>query len=388
MQGNSGIASSMEKYGIGAYSMKGVALVRGEGEFVFDADGNRYIDCISGHGSTNLGHAHPAVVQAVRGQAGKLIGCPKTFYNDAALSVRDELHLIAPKELWGMFFCNSGTEAVEAALKLARACTKKKDFVACIGSFHGRRMGSLSLTWSKKYREAFEPLLGGVRHVRFGDAGAIESAIGEQTAAVILEPIQGEVGVKIPPEGYLRQVREICDEKGVLLILDEVQTGFARTGLNFECEREGVVPDAMCLAKSMAAGLPIGAIIAREGLKFGPKQHGSTFGDNPLVCAAAAAAMRAIREERLAQRSALEGGLFLSRLAKMKGNGTVNDVRGRGMMIALEVAKPPDQCVKAALSRGLLVFPGGESAIRAYPPLIASRASLDRAASILEEVLS
>jgi len=387
MASNAEIVGRESRFDSGAYGMKNIALVRGKGELVWDADGKEYIDCISSHGSANLGHCHPRVVEAVRRQAEVLMSCPKTFYNDRSAEFKEALAAAVPKGLDRMFLCNSGTEAVEAGAKLARVHTGRKNFVAFIGGFHGRTMGALSLTWNKKYREKFEPLIAGVRHVRFGDIAALEQAVDENTAAVVVEPIQGENGVKIPPEGYLRGVRELCDRKGALMIADEIQTGFGRTGLMFECMRENVLPDIMCVAKSVAAGLPMGVMLSLGNVKFGPKEHGNTFGDNPLVCAAGAAALKAIAEEKLVERSASEGARLMQRLSALKGRGKVVDVRGRGMMIAIELSDAPGKYVSACIERGLLVFPAGETVIRVYPPLVAKRENLDRAASILESVL-
>ncbi|MFA6036297.1 MAG: aspartate aminotransferase family protein, partial [Candidatus Micrarchaeia archaeon] len=379
MASNSEIVARESRFDSGAYGMKNIALVRGKGELVWDADGKEYIDCISSHGSANLGHSHPKVVEAVRRQAEVLMSCPKTFYNDRSAEFKEALISVAPKGMEGMFLCNSGTEAVEGGVKLAKAATGRKNIVAFIGAFHGRTLGALALTWNKKYREPFEPLMPGVRHIRYGDADALAAAVDGNTAAVVMEPIQGENGVKIPPVGYLKRAREICDAKGAMLVLDEIQTGFGRTGLMFECMREGVVPDVMCLAKSVAAGLPMGVVLARQGVHFKPKEHGNTFGDNPLICAAGAAAIGALVQEKLVERSASEGARFMQRLAALKGHGKVVDVRGRGMMIAIEVADAPGRYVSACIEKGLLVFPAGETVIRVYPPLVASRESLDKA---------
>ncbi len=372
----------------GAYAKRKIALVRGKGELVYDADGREYIDCISGHGSSNLGHCHPRVVEAVKQQAGLMLNCPETLCNDRRAELEEKLVSVAPKGLEKIFFTNSGTEAVEAALKLVRSATGKKQYVAMIGGFHGRTMGSLTLTWNRKFREPFEPLIEGVERSRYGSVEALEKAVGDETAAVFLEPILGETGVRIPPEGYLKQVRELCTERGVLMVLDEIQTGFGRTGLMFECMREGVVPDVMCIAKSMAGGLPMGAVLMQGNLGFKPKEHGSTFGGNPLVCSAASATIDALREEKLVERSASEGEYLLGELKKLEGVGKVSEVRGRGLMIAVEVADAPGKYINAAAERGLLTFPGGETAIRIYPPLVVQRSSSERIVEVMRAVFS
>jgi len=386
---NQDIANVESRFDSGAYAMRHIALVRGMGEMLYDADGKEYIDCISSHGSSNLGHCHPRVVEAIRKQSEAMISCPKTFYNDRSAALKEALSSVAPAGLWNIFLSNSGTEAIESAMKLARSASGgKKNFIAMIGGFHGRTMGGLSLTWNKKYKEFCEPLVPGVKYVRYGDAAALAQAIDENTAAVFLEPIQGESGVRMPPEGYLREVRELCTQKGVLLVFDEIQTGIGRTGLMFECMREKVSPDIMCIAKSLAAGLPIGAMLAREDLRFKPKEHGSTFGDNPLVCAAGTAVINAITQEGLLERAEREGARLMQNLKALEGKGKVTQVRGRGMMIGIELADAPGMYVNEAIDKGLLVFPAGETVIRVYPPLVARREVLDRAAGILEEVLA
>ena len=377
-----------DRFTSGAYAKRKVALVRGRAEFVYDADGKEYIDCISGHGSSNLGHCHPRVVEAVKMQSGNMLNCPESVYNDRRAELEEKLVSISPRGIGRVFLTNSGTEAVEGAMKLSRSATGKKDFVAMIGAFHGRSMGALSLTWNRKFREPFEPLIPGVKRARYGDAGSMEGAIDGNTAAVFLEPILGETGVRIPPPGYLKEVRELCDRKDALMVLDEIQTGFGRTGLMFECMREGVVPDVMCVAKSIAGGLPMGAVLMREGIAFRPKEHGSTFGGNPLVCAAASAAIDALRDERLVERSASEGEYLLRKLKELEGVGKAREARGRGLMIAVELADAPGRYINDAAERGLLTFPGGETAIRVYPPLVVQRKSCDRIREILGEVLS
>ncbi|VVC02433.1 [LysW]-aminoadipate semialdehyde/glutamate semialdehyde transaminase [Candidatus Burarchaeum australiense] len=387
---NRDIANIESRFDSGAYAMRGMALVRGMGDLVYDADGKEYIDCVSSHGSSNLGHCHPRVIEAIRRQAELMISCPKTFYNDRSAALKEALSGVAPAGLTNMFLVNSGTESVEAAMKLARSAAGggRKNFVATIGGFHGRTMGALSLTWNKRYKEFCEPLVPGVKYARYGDAASLEQAIDENTAAVFLEPIQGESGVRIPPEGYLREVREICTRRGALLVLDEIQTGFGRTGLAFECLREKVTPDIMCVAKSMAAGLPIGAMLARSDLKFKPKEHGSTFGDNPLACAAGAAAIHAMVDEELPARAAAEGAKLMQSLKELEGNGKVREVRGRGLMIGIDLADAPGRYVNAAIEKGLLVFPAGETVIRVYPPLVVQRKTCERIREILGEVLA
>lgn len=271
------------------YAKRPVVIVRGKGALVWDTEGKEYIDCVAGHGVSLTGHCHPKIVEAIKRQAEKLITCPGILYNDARAELVEKLAKIAPKGLTRTFLSNSGTEAVECAIKVARKYTGKKEIIAMTKGFHGRSLGALSATWEKKYREPFEPLVPGFNHVKFGDADEVREAINENTAAVIVEPVQGEAGIYPAPEGYLKELREICDEKDVLLIFDEIQSGLGRTGEMFACMHWGVTPDIMTLAKGIAGGVPMGATIAREEVMNSLKEgeHGTTFGGNPLACAAA-----------------------------------------------------------------------------------------------------
>jgi acetylornithine/LysW-gamma-L-lysine aminotransferase len=292
----------------GVYPKRPLTLVRGLGARVWDADGHEYIDCAGGQGAANLGHAHPAIVRAVSEQASRLISCPEIFYNDQRALLLERLTSVAPPGLERAFLCNSGTEAVEAALKFARLSTGRREVVAAMRGFHGRTMGALSATWTRAYRAPFEPLVPGFRHVPYNDASAMQDAMTPDTAAVILEVVQGEGGVHPCDPGYLTDVKAMCEARGVLLILDEVQTGYGRTGKMFACEHYGVRPDMMCIAKSMAGGMPMGACLI--GPRVGPlpaMAHGSTFGGNPLACAAALATLEVIDAENLPDRAARLG---------------------------------------------------------------------------------
>jgi len=287
------------------------------------------------------------------------------------------------------FFCNSGAESVEAALKLAGKQTGKSGFIAAEHAFHGRTISTLSATYEQKYRRPFAPLLlKTVTFVPYNDAEAIRQAITEETAAVILEPIQGEGGIRIPAPGYLTEVREICTEHDVLLILDEVQTGFGRTGKWFGKEHDEVEPDIMTLAKAMGAGFPIGAMLAREGLEFGPGEHASTFGGNPLACAAALASLQVIEAEGLVERSREFGSYVLERARSMLASrAVVREIRGKGLMIGIELRKPCGELVAKALDRGVLINCTADTVIRLVPPLVIPKADLDTVLALLEELL-
>jgi acetylornithine/LysW-gamma-L-lysine aminotransferase len=365
-------------HGSGVYPKRPIALVRGLGARVWDADGNEYVDCAGGQGAANLGHAHPAIVAAVSEQVGKLISCPEIFYNDQRALLLERLTSAAPAGLERAFLCNSGAEAVEAALKFARLGTGRHEVVAAMRGFHGRTMGALSATWNRAYREPFEPLVPGFRHVPYNDTAAMQNAINPQTAAVILEAVQGEGGVHPSDPGYLADVKAMCETQGALLILDEVQTGFGRTGKMFACEHFDVQPDLMCVAKSLAGGLPMGACLI--GPRVGPlpaMAHGSTFGGNPLACAAALATLEVLREEDLPDRSARLGEYLKERLEAMH-NPLVRQVRGLGLMIGIELRVKVTPVLQALQARGVLALPAGATVLRLLPPLVIEREELDR----------
>jgi len=317
--------------------------VRGEGSVVWDAEGNEYIDLTSGISSLNMGHRHPRVVRAVREQLERVALSARILLNENQIMLADKLAEVTPGDLEYCFFTHSGTEAVEGALKLARAATGRTDFVAAKNSFHGKSMGALSASGKDDYKEPFRPLVPGFSHVAFGDADALEAALTDRTAAVILEPIQGEAGVIVPPDDYLPRVRDLCDQNGSLLILDEVQTGLGRTGRDFACQHWDVVPDIMTLAKSLGGGvMPLGAIVGREMVfRVFDKQfliHSTTTGGNPLACAAGLAALEVLAQERLAHQAARKGKYVMERLHEMSDrlDGALAEVRGKGLHIGME----------------------------------------------------
>ena len=373
----------------GAYSKRGIALVRGNQEFVFDSEGRKYVDFIAGHGSVVLGHCNPRIVETIKSQSQILSVCNESFYNDKRAELTETLCKIAPQGLEKVFLTNSGTEAVEAAFKLARSTTGKKEIIAVIGGFHGRTLGALSLTWRKDFKEPFIPLLSDVKHVRYDNSDEIKKAISSNTAAVIIEPVLGEGGVRIPHEGYLKEVREVCDETGVLMVLDEVQTSFGRTGAFFACNRENVSPDIMCLAKGIANGFPMGAMLSRGDLKFKPKTHGSTFAGNPLACAISLAVIEELQTQNLPQRSKSEGRRFVEKLQSIaKENKKIAEVRGIGLMVALELKAVAQPFLQKMQEDGLLALPSGETILRFLPPLNTQQSSFDSACETIERVLA
>ena len=422
------------RYTSGVYPKRPLAIVRGQGAHVWDADGNEYIDCVGGQGAANLGHAHPAIVKAVSEQAARLISCPEIFYNDQRARLLARLVEVAPVGLERAFLCNSGAEAIEAALKFARLSTGRAGVVAAMRGFHGRTMGALSATWSPQYREPFEPLLPGFSHVPFNDLAALERAVGAGTAAVLLEAVQGEGGVHPAHPEFLLGAQALCRERGALLIVDEIQTGYGRTGRLFACQHYGIEPDLLAVAKSMAGGLPMGACLI--GPRVGPIRpmtHGSTFGGNPLACAAALATLDVMQrtsppgplsfdqaqdksyEERgraaplpspgepvlssskeglgvgvgetLPERAARLGDYLLDRLRRIE-SPLIREVRGLGLMVGVELKVKVTPILQALQALGVLALPAGGTVLRLLPPLVIEQADLERVVTVIEKVLA
>jgi acetylornithine/N-succinyldiaminopimelate aminotransferase len=364
------------------YGRYDIVLESGKGCIVRDIKGREYIDCVAGIAVNNIGHCHPKLVAAIKEQAGKLIHVSNLYYTAVQAELAKELAGITGMSR--VFFCNSGTEAVEAAMKLARVTTGKTDFVAVEKSFHGRTMGSLSVTYKDIYRNPFKPLVQEEKFVPYDDAGALADAITENTAAVIVEPIQGEGGINVPSDEYLQEVRRICDETDTLLIFDEVQTGFGRTGKWFCKEHSGVKPDIMTMAKAMGGGFPMGAIAARDGISFDRGQHAATFGGSPLACAAALASIEVIREENLLRNSQEMGEYFMDRLRNMSLDGVV-EVRGRGLMIGVELDRKCADIVESCMEKGVLLNCTSEKVLRIAPPLTINKEQIDAVVDVLEQ---
>ena len=380
-----------DRHDSGLYSKQPVVLVRGEGARVWDAEGREYIDCVGGHGVANVGHANSAVIQAVTEQVRRLVICPSGFYNDQRSQLLAELTRVAPPGLERAFLCNSGAEAVEAALKFARLSTGRTKIIAAMRSFHGRTFGALSATWRKEYRRPFEPLVPGFHFVPYNRLERMRQALdemGEETAAVILEVVQGEGGV-IPGDGeYLRGVQALCRERGALFIVDEVQTGFGRTGRMFAGQHYGLRPDLMCVAKSIAGGLPMGAVLIGSRVGELPKKvHGSTFGGNPLSCAAALATIRYIEAEELPQRAAELGTRLMAGLRAIS-SPLVREVRGLGLMVGMELKGKVAPYLAALADRGVLALSAGATVMRFLPPLVISAEDVDTVVEQVAAVLS
>jgi acetylornithine/LysW-gamma-L-lysine aminotransferase len=379
-----------EKLMANVYAKRPIVITRGKGALVWDIKGKEYIDCTGSYGVCIVGHSHPKVVEAVRKQAETLISCHASFYNDARSELLQKITQIAPKSLNKVFLANSGAEAVECAIKLARKFSGKPEIIAMMGAFHGKTMGALSATWDRKYREPFKPLVPEFKHVPPDNLEKVREAITEKTAAILVEPIRGEGGIRVPSNGFLPGLREICDETDVLLIFDEVQTGFGRTGKIFACEHWNVVPDILCLAKSVAGGLPLGITIAKENImsSLNVGEHTTTFSGNPLVCAAACAAIDVLVEEKLPERAAMLGRYFKEKLEDLQArHKIVREVRGLGLMIGIEFRFDVLNMILKSMERGVLILDAGRNILRFLPPLVIEREHIDRVIDILDTVM-
>jgi len=376
------------------YARFPLALVRGAGARVWDADGVEYLDFVAGIAVTALGHCHPKVTAALHAQAQTLLHVSNLYHIEPQIRLAQLLceHSFADR----CFFCNSGAEANEAAIKLARKhakdhlSTDRYEIICMRDSFHGRTLAAVTATGQEKYHHGFEPLVPGFKHVPFNDLKAVERALDSRTCAVLVEPVQGEGGVRVPDPGYLPGLRRLCDAAGALLILDEVQVGMGRTGTLFAYQQSGIEPDILTLAKALANGVPIGALLAREAVaaSFTPGTHAATFGGNPLATAAAVAVVTTMLEERIPEHAARLGKYLLGRLEGLKArHPRIREVRGMGLLIGIEIEGSARDVVQRCMARGLLVLTAGDAVLRMVPPLIITEAEVDRAVAILDQAL-
>lgn len=383
-----------DKYLMRTYRRAPVAFVSGQGARLVDAEGKTYLDFVAGIAVSVLGHNHPALTAAIRNQASRLLHVSNLYHIPQQADLAR--WLVEHSACHRAFFCNSGAEANEAAIKLARRWGRRNggaryEIIVAEHSFHGRTLGTLAATVQPKYQQGFEPLPAGFVPVPFGDVEALSGAIGPATCAVMLEPIQGEGGIHIPPSAYLPEVRRLCDERGLLLILDEVQSGMGRTGKLFAYEHAGIAPDVLTLAKGLGGGVPIGALLATAEVAdaFGPGDHGSTFGGNPLVCAAALAVVTTIEREDIVRRAAHVGAYALQRLRALAArHEVITEVRGLGLMLAVELSVEAAPIVDACRERGLLVNAVKPNTLRLVPPLVITTADVDEAVEMLDAVLA
>jgi acetylornithine/LysW-gamma-L-lysine aminotransferase len=374
-----------KQYAFEVYPKRDITLVRGEGATVWDDTGKSYIDCTAGVGVASVGHANAQVARAISEQAKTLITCAGIFYNDARARLLERLVTIAPAGLNRAFLCNSGTESMEAAIKFARHASGKSDFVCAMRGFHGRTLGALSATF--KYRDMFEPLLPGFSFVPFNNIDKLRSAVGDATAAVVLEPVQGEGGVRPADPEYMSAVQALCVERDVLLVIDEIQTGLCRTGSMFASEHYGVTPDILCLAKALGGGVPMGAVLTSGRVTPVVGMHGSTFGGNPLACAAALATIDYMQEHKLDDQAREMGDYFAEQFRAIQP-ARVRELRQIGLMIGIELKEKATPYLMALMEEGVLALSAGPTVIRLLPPLTISRDEIDSVVSKLLKVLA
>lgn len=380
-----------DQYLAGLYQRFPVNLSKGKGSRVWDTNGKEYIDCMGGYGVALVGHCNDRVVAAIKKQADALITAHMSVYNDTRLKFMEKMSAIAPTGLNKMFFTNSGAESVEGALKFARKYTGKPGVVAMNGAYHGKTFGALSVTHNEKYRKSFVPLLEGVKFVPYSDAGNVDEAIDDSTGAVIVEPIQGETGIIVPPDDLLPKIREVCTRRNVVLIFDEIQSGLGRTGKMWAAQNWNTTPDIMCLAKGIAGGVPMGLVLAKpeimDAMKLG--EHSSTFGGSPIACAAGVATIEALTDDKLVENAAKAGKYFRQRLIGLKeGHRIIRDVRGLGMMIGVELRFDVKDILFDGIRNGLLMLYSGRNIIRLLPPLVMDETTVSRAVDIMDIVLT
>ena len=368
-----------------------VTIEKALGSHVWDTDNNEYIDCMGGYGVALVGHRNERVVNAIKSQIEKVITVHSSFYNKTREEFLQTLIGIAPAGLSQVHLNNSGAESVEAGIKFARKFTGRKGMVAMKGSYHGKSMGALSLTFSPKYRESFQPLVEKVTFSPYGDIDALQTAVDKDTAFVILEPIQGESGIHVPPDGFLQDVRKICDENGSLLVFDEIQSGLGRTGRMWASEHWETTPDIMCLAKGIAGGVPMGATLVRPDILSVIKkgEHSSTFGGNPLACAAGTATLQALTQDGLVENAKNMGEKFLHGLNDLKSkHKIIREIRGKGLMIGVELKFEVKDILMEGIKKGLLLLYSGRNILRLLPPLVISDKDVTKSLQILDELLT
>lgn len=376
---------------INLYQRFPVTIHRAQDATVWDSDGNEYIDCMGGYGVAIIGHCNREVIKAITEQMNKVMVCHMSTYNDSRLQFLSKLKSIAPEKLDRIFFSNSGAESIEAALKFSRKYTQKTGIISMFGGYHGKTFGALSVTYNPKYRKSFNPLLEGVKFVPFGDIPSLTDAIDESTGTVILEPIQGESGIIMPPEGYVKAVRDLCTEKNLVLIFDEIQTGLGRTGKMWAGENWNAVPDIMCIAKGIASGVPAGVTFVKEEIANSMKlgEHSSTFAGNPIACSAGNATIDTIIREDLVTKASDTGTYFKNKLVELRQNHPIiRDVRGMGMMLALESRFDVRDLLMDGIRRGLLMLYSGRTIIRLLPPLVMKKEQVSRAIDIMDDILT
>ena len=382
---------SEDQYMGNLYQRFPVTVEKGKGAHVWDVDGKEYIDCMGGYGVALVGHQNQRVNDAIKEQVDKIITVHSSLYNKTREEFLKTLIGLAPKGLTQVHLNNSGAEAIEAAIKFARKFTGKKGMVAMKGSYHGKSYGALSLTFNPKYKKAFAPLVEKVSFASYGDIESLKEAIDDDTAFVILEPIQGESGIIVAPDGFLQDVRKLCDEKGILLIFDEIQAGLGRTGRLWACDHWNTAPDILCLAKGIAGGVPMGATLVRPDIlaSMSKGEHSSTFGGNPISCAAGVAALKSITEDGLIENSEKMGKLFRDGLEKLKENHTmIREIRGKGLMIGVEMKFEVRDILMGLIREGVLMLYSGRNILRILPPLVITEEDVTKVLHALDIILT
>lgn len=376
----------IDNYEVAVYPKRDLVIVKGKEATVWDENGNEFIDCAAGIGVATIGHSNPAVVKAITKQAETLITNACVFYNDTRALFLEILNQITPPNLKRSFLTNSGTEAMEAALKFARVSTGKTDFITTMRGFHGRTLGALSGTHKLEYRQPFEPLVPGFSFVPYNNLDKMEGAITEKTAGIILEVIQGEGGINIASQEYLDGVRELCDKNNVMMIIDEIQTGFCRTGKMFAIEHFGIEPDIMTVAKGIAGGFPVGAAICSDKVKIGFGQHGTTYGGNPLASAAGLASINFMIDNNLAEEAQKKGDYFVSKI-NIDELSKVRAIRHKGLMIGIELKEKVQPYLVQLMEEGIIAMPAGKIVLRFLPPAVITYKQLDDILEVLNRIL-
>ena len=376
---------------INLYQRFPVTVERAQGATIWDTDGKEYIDCMGGYGVAIIGHCNKDVINAITLQMNKLMVCHMSTYNDSRLQFLSKLNSIAPENLSRIFFSNSGAESIEAALKFSRKFSQKGGIISMYGGYHGKTFGALSVTYNSKYRKSFNPLLERIKFVPFGDISSLIDAIDETIGTVILEPIQGESGIIMPPDGYVKAVREICTERKLVLIFDEIQTGLGRTGKMWAGQNWTTAPDIMCIAKGIASGIPTGVTFVKDEIAkcMNLGEHSSTFAGNPITCSAGSATIDTIIKEDLVTKASDTGTYFKKNLIELKEkHPIIRDVRGMGMMLALESRFDVRDILMDGIRNGLLMLYSGRTIIRLLPPLVMKKEQVSRAIEIMDKILS
>ncbi|PIQ10151.1 MAG: aspartate aminotransferase family protein [Ignavibacteriales bacterium CG18_big_fil_WC_8_21_14_2_50_31_20] len=376
----------IDNYEVAVYPKRDLVIVKGKDATVWDENGKEFIDCAAGIGVATIGHSNPELVKAITKQAETLITNACVFYNDTRALLLEKLNEITPSNLKRSFLTNSGTEAMEAAIKFTRVSTGKTDFITTVNSFHGRTMGALSGTYKEEYRTPFEPLVPGFTFVPFNNLEKMEEAITPKTAGIILEVIQGEGGINIASQKYLEGVRSLCDKNNVLLIIDEIQSGFCRTGKMFAINHFGIEADIITVAKGIAGGFPMGAAICSDKVKIGFGQHGTTFGGNPLASAAGLAAITFMQKANLAKQAKEKGDYFVSKL-NVDELSKVREVRHKGLMIGIELKEKVQPILQQLMEENILAMPAGKIVLRMLPPAVITYEQLDKVAEVLNRIL-